>query len=1138
MTELKLDGQERELGSSEAHSCEISLTDGEFVEIVVEQAGIDLILSLEGEGAATPIRVDSPTGKWGPEELVFIATTSATHRVKIEGTGAAGQSGMYTPTLVARRPANNADRELVEADRALRDGRGLLRKGHTTLAVEALERARVVFAAQGRRLREAEVLLSLAAAQSQLGAADAALKPAKDAVQAFRDLSRGRRLAHALDQLAVLQLRLGKAAEASSALEEARHLAESEQEDGVLPAILAHLGAVHHALAEPGKSLAAFSQAIDLLEATGKQALLASTLCDQGGALLSVGRAVEARVSFARALGIYHQLAGGYRSAHVAFQGLAEAAAALGEWEAAANALAGALSEAAARDDHRTRALLHQSLGELERRRGNLGAAREAFEQALTSARQALDRRSEAFALLSLGTLKAQQGEVQVGLALLGEARGLLLELRDGRGEAAACVGIAQAQFDQGQPAAAWEALGPALELFEGLGTDPAKAAYPRRADYCALAIQVLRALETVRPGEGYGLRADQLAGSGSGGEALSENERGYSSIEDPEGDSQPINLARSGLPEEGPRKPRDPQRESALLAAYAKERDRKRRAVFASRRLRSGTRATHGSLGEDATTIAEAKAETEGQLRKLGQALIDQWKSQEEVSDELALCRKYETAIEEDLQAQAERRDLPYGVNPHDLKATGWGVIFHEDADPQVRAALEDFLQYRKTAAGDLYKEFLYRADQTARSFLWYGCGETPGTINPKLVPYYLLIVGGPEEVPFEVQYQLSINHAVGRLAFDSPEDYAAYGQAVKRAETEGTPLPRRLGLISVENGDCATQALAKHLVAPLRDHLPRFAGWEVEVWRENEADKRSFANLLGAEETPGVILASCHGRRIEPGEPGQEDHQGALTCQRKFSDGRPIPPAEDWYFSGLDVSSAVAPFGLIAFLFACYGAGTPVEDNFPDEAPPGDPSDSPAARVLALRPFIARLPKELLRRGALAVVGHVDRGWTLSFKWVLSGRPITTVASLEDCVKQLMDGHRLGHSMRPLHRRYLKLGAEVADDQDRARRGEDVDEQEAAMLWTAHNDARGFIIVGDPAVYALGRPEVPSEEHQSWSRQLGHLDGKLPVYLEERHLAFARQQAQDGNLTLEQWLMQLLVSEAQKLGQWQEDV
>jgi hypothetical protein len=64
----------------------------------------------------------------------------------------------------------------------------------------------------------------------------------------------------------------------------------------------------------------------------------------------------------------------------------------------------------------------------------------------------------------------------------------------------------------------------------------------------------------------------------------------------------------------------------------------------------------------------------------------------------------------------------------------------------------------------------------------------------------------------------------------------------------------------------------------------------------------------------------------------------------------------------------------GMLAFFFACYGAGTPRQDDFAHLAT-GAPVE------IAPHGFLARLPQQLLKRGALAVVGHVERAWGCSF-------------------------------------------------------------------------------------------------------------------------------------------------------------
>ncbi len=422
-------------------------------------------------------------------------------------------------------------------------------------------------------------------------------------------------------------------------------------------------------------------------------------------------------------------------------------------------------------------------------------------------------------------------------------------------------------------------------------------------------------------------------------------------------------------------------------------------------------------------------------------------------------------------------RRGLKEGLDPAKLDEAGWGVIFPQSADSErLREALAPLLELRRAQAGKqrerFFREFSgddgYREGESKVAFLArHGAG--PGPADPEKVPYYLLLVGDPEAIPFSFQYQLDVQYAVGRLCFDELEDYRRYAESVVAAETGGNGRrPRACFFAPANPGDPVTSSMRAHLAQPVADGVRRDQpGWSVETMLGEEATRGRLGGLL--EEAPAFLFAACHGLGYPAGDPDQRERQGALVCQDWAGPGSGGIDREH-YFAAEDVGEQARVHGLIAFCFACFGAGTPRWDDYTRK------SQGERRTLSSSGAFLGRLPQRLLghpRGGALAVVGHVERAWGFSLVWPGTGPQIT---AFESTVRRLLDGKPVGWAMEIFNQRYAELTSDLAAEVEALGFGKQLDEKVIADLWTASHDARNYTIVGDPAV----RVVAPSKEVQ----------------------------------------------------------
>ena len=407
----------------------------------------------------------------------------------------------------------------------------------------------------------------------------------------------------------------------------------------------------------------------------------------------------------------------------------------------------------------------------------------------------------------------------------------------------------------------------------------------------------------------------------------------------------------------------------------------------------------------------------------------------------------------------------LPPTFDPNDLRQAGWGVIFAPNVYQAVRPALEPPLQWRRQQSGDLYREFAgddgYRAGESAGSFLSrHGIGL--GRVVPERVPYYLLLVGSPADIPFRFQQQLDLNYAVGRLYFDDVNAYHRYATSVGENE-RNFGQPRQMTVFAPRfPGDTHTATTVDELVVPMvAELLERARGWRISTAIGDEATKARLGAVLNGDDDAALLFATSHAAVLPDSHPLFDARHGALVCG-----DWPGPPNANAVATGVSPGPGIrASFGRddlnparkgvperMAILWSSFSAGFGPLELRPNA--PQRPSVAPLAQALLGAPS----------GGMLAVMGFVDR--MLGF----SSPRLAAVDRYREAVARaiwmLLTGARAGFATQNFDEAYAELSVALSATHEKRRYGQEIAPSELVGLWAATNDMRNLILLGDPAV------------------------------------------------------------------------
>ncbi len=498
----------RTLAPGGLHAYRIRLHSGDYLSLVVEQRGVDVVARLFGPSGGAIVEVDSPNGSRGPEPVEIVAADSGLYRLEIRA-NAPEASGEYAAAVEAVRPATAGDRSRVAARAAFFSGETLRAGEEASLrkSLDAYREAARIWRSLGAQEEAAEAIRRMAQVHLQLRDPQAAVR-LLDGALSWVERQDGR--ARDLNVLGDAYEALGEPDKAEAAYLQALDLPMAGLEARALT--LNNLGVLHQRLGRLQSAVDDFERSLEGWQALKNEAREATLLHNLGAAYTSLDRLDEAETALNRALEI--------RRRRKNESGQASTLTALGwtfHWAARPDDALKCYDEAS----RLWRNNATGQMGTLDRRgttlreQNRLSEALEAYEQALALARrhEVGGAIQQAHILANVGGVRRRRGELQLAIQAYDEAIPVLRRFGDVEGEAYLHMEYGLAEWDRHRPEEAEAHFERSLRLVESswsaIESARLRLSYlASRQEYYEAYIDFLMQRDEKEPGHGYGARA------------------------------------------------------------------------------------------------------------------------------------------------------------------------------------------------------------------------------------------------------------------------------------------------------------------------------------------------------------------------------------------------------------------------------------------------------------------------------------------------------------------------------------------------------------------------------------------------------------------------------------------------------
>ena len=456
---------ERELAGDAAHSYRIVLAPNQFLHLVVEQKGIDVVVALFAPDGKKIAEVDSPNGTLSPEPLFFIAEIAGTHRLEIRSLEKAALAARYQVEVVELRDATARDQKRMQAEALISEADHLKQLGEAAARHQAIDKYRAavpLWQAVSDRKKEAHTILSVGQTQYALGQLTNAIESYNLALLLFRALNDLVGEANALNDMGIAHSSLGdmpKSVELySQALVLFRKAGDKQGEGGALN----NLAGIQWDIGDFDKALEFYLQALPLTRSIKDVQAEASVLGNIGEAYRSLGEYQRAFDYYEQSLKPTRAIKDHSGEAYL-LDNMGSLYSSLGDFQTALPYLTRGLEIRRRIGDQVGEEISLNNLGSLYRRRRDFTKALEYYNQGLILARNI--HSPETAELANLGGTYLDLNEPSKAIAYYQQALALAIKVNSHPFEAKSLSGLGESYLAAGEIQKAADYSNQALQL-------------------------------------------------------------------------------------------------------------------------------------------------------------------------------------------------------------------------------------------------------------------------------------------------------------------------------------------------------------------------------------------------------------------------------------------------------------------------------------------------------------------------------------------------------------------------------------------------------------------------------------------------------------------------------------------------